>query len=261
MARKSEEPDIRSALEQTLFDITTQHLAKLDSYIPGPVKKAGKAKEGLLQRYRQDPVFSIFGLDSAEYIAAALSGGTITSIHRKLGDIYEDSVATIFAHSLGLSAGDIHYSATIVVDDEPETRSIDAYLPFDKLSQPIRSNVETYCQGELIKLTARPQVQLIGAGLEVRHCYQTGDSKRARADLAMARHLFVSGILPLIPFFCSQSNRGVLSRYAGIWVVKEGMESYQLISELSGFDYHDFLHRNKEFFRQPVVKVLRSLTK
>lgn len=261
MARKSQGPDIRSPLEQTLYDITIQHLAKLESFIPGPVKKAGKAREALLQRYRQDPVFSIFGLDSAEYIAAALSGGTITSIHRKLGDIYEDSVAAIFAHSLGLAAEDIRYTATIVVDDEPETRSIDAYLPFDKLSPQVRSNVEAYCQRELSKLTAQPKLQLIGAGLEVRHCYQTGDSKRARADLAMARHLFVSGILPLIPFFCSQSNRSVLGRYAGVWVVKEGMESYEMIHELSGFNHHDFLLRNKESFRQPVMKVLRSLTR
>ncbi|HVA47399.1 MAG TPA: hypothetical protein VNH11_13600 [Pirellulales bacterium] len=76
MPKKVAAPDIRSPLEQTLFDITLQHLAKLDSYIPGPVKKAGKAKYALLRRFEQDPVFSIFGLDSAEYIAAALSGGT-----------------------------------------------------------------------------------------------------------------------------------------------------------------------------------------
>ncbi len=141
MARKSQSPDIHSPLEQTLFDITIRHLGKLDSYIPGPVKKAGKAKEELLQRYRQDPVFSIFGLDSAEYIAAALSGGTITSIHRKLGDIYENSVAAIFSHSLGLAAEDIRYSATIVVDDEAETRSIDAYLPFLRQAKKALDNL------------------------------------------------------------------------------------------------------------------------
>ncbi len=261
MPKKVAAPDIRSPLEQTLFDITLQHLAKLDSYIPGPVKKAGKAKHALLRRFEQDPVFSIFGLDSAEYIAAALSGGTITSIHRKLGDVYEDSVATIFAHALCLPAESIHYSATIVVDDEPETRSIDAYLQFDQLADQIRPRVEACCQAELSKLTARPQVRLVGAGLEVRHCYQTGDSKRSRADLSMARHLLVSGILPLIPFFCNQSNRSVVSRYAGVWVVKEGMGSYELIRELSGFDYYDFLRRNKGLFRQPVIKVLRNLTK
>lgn len=261
MAKRRDAPDIRSPLEQVLFDVTLQHLSRLESYVPGPVKKAGRTKQTLLRRFEQDPVFSIFGLDSAEYIAAALSGGTITSIHRKLGDIYEDSVATIFSHALSLPAEGIRYTATIVVDDEPEARSIDAYVQFDQLAGATRQRVEAYCDAELSKLTAHPRVRLIGAGLEVRHCYQTGDSKRTRADLSMARHLIVSGILPLIPFFCNQSNRSVVSRYAGVWVVKEGMESYEMIRELSGFDYYDFLKRNREHFRQPVVKVLQSLTR
>lgn len=71
------------------------HLAKLAKYIPGPVKKKG-TRDKLLLAYEQDPVFSIFGLDSDEYLGATLAGGTVTSIHRKIGDIYEASVKMIF---------------------------------------------------------------------------------------------------------------------------------------------------------------------
>ena len=49
-------------------------------------------------------------------------------------------------------------------------------------------------------------MNLVGVGMEVRHCYQTGDSKRTQADEAMARHFLVSGILPIMPLFCNQSN-------------------------------------------------------
>lgn len=79
-------PDVRDELEQALHALTMEHLAKLAEYVPGPVKKKG-TRNKLLASYQQDPVFSIFGLDSDEYLGATLAGGTVTSIHRKIGDI------------------------------------------------------------------------------------------------------------------------------------------------------------------------------
>ena len=81
-------PSINNPLEQTLFDLTMNHLAKLEDYVPGAVSRAG-SKDRLLRVYAEDPVFSVFGLDSTEYIGATLAGGTITSIHRKLGACIE----------------------------------------------------------------------------------------------------------------------------------------------------------------------------
>src|SRR5260370_19762537 len=101
--------DIRRELEQSLHALTMEHLSKLAAYIPGPVKKQGN-RDKLLAAYQQDPVFSIFGLDSLEYLAATLAGGTVTSIHRKPGDIYEACVKTIFMQTLNLSATDVTYS-------------------------------------------------------------------------------------------------------------------------------------------------------
>ena len=102
-------PSIQSDLDRILYDKILEHLSKINAYVPGPIKKAGGLKANLLERYSQDPLFSIFGLDSLEYIGATLSGGTVTSIHRKLGDIYQDSVQTIFVHALGLSKEDVVY--------------------------------------------------------------------------------------------------------------------------------------------------------
>jgi hypothetical protein len=97
--------------------------------------------------------------------------------------------------------------------------------------------------------------------MEIRHCYQTGDSKRTQADEAMARHLLLSGILPIMPLFCNQSNPGIVARYKSVWVIKQGQEAYELIKTFSGFDFYDFLKRNREDFRKPVIELLRSLTK
>lgn len=191
-------PDIKGALDQNLYDIAMEHLGKLAEYVPGPVKHAGGAKEHLLERYRQDPLFSIFGLDTPEYLGATLAGGTITSIHRKIGDIYEGCVKTILMHTLGQTAEQVMYTATIRSGEIEQTRSADAYVQFDRLKQKARKRIGRFCQKELNVLTDHPQINLIGVAMEVRHCYQTGDSKRTQADEAMARHLLVSGVLPKV---------------------------------------------------------------
>jgi hypothetical protein len=254
-------PSIESALDETLYEKTMYHLSRLGAYTTGATKRAARAKQTLLAIYQDDPVFSIFGLDSTEYIAAALSGGTITSIHRKLGDIYEDSVATIIAHVFKQTAEQIKYTASIQVDEKVESRTIDAYIQFDRLTPALRRRALAFADKQLESLTRDLRVEFKAIGLEVRHCYQTGDSKRKNADLAMARHLLLSGILPVIPFFCKQSNEGIIRAYElqATWIVKQGLDSYQLIKDLTGYDYFDFLKRNRSEFRKPVITILGNL--
>jgi hypothetical protein len=253
-------PKIQSPLDQSLFDIVMEHLAKLSDYRPGPIKKAGGTRGHLLKRYQEDPVYSIFGLDSIEYLGATLAGGSVTSIHRKLGDIYEGCVRAVFMHAFDLAAEDVVYSATIRSGTTDQSRSADTYLQFDRLPAEARKRIGKFCQQELQQLTASPQIRLIGVGMEVRHCYATGDSKRTQADEAMARHLLVSGILPIMPLFCDQSNPGIVQRYRSVWVIKQGMQSYDMIREMSGYDLYEFMKRNKKDFRRPVLNLLRSLT-
>ncbi len=252
--------DIQGGIEKALYALTMEHLAKLADYVPGPVKKRGTRKE-LLVAYQRDPVFSIFGLDSQEYLGATLAGGTVTSIHRKIGDIYEACVKSILMQALRLSLEQVSYRATLRSGDGDEVRSADAYLQFDRLGKTVRRRVAAFCEAEVARLTSSPNVNLIGVAMEIRHCYQTGDSKRTQADEAMARHLLLSGILPIMPLFCNQSNPGIVNRYRSVWVIKEGIEAYDMVKRFSGFDFMDFLKRNREDFRAPVIALLRSLTK
>lgn len=112
----------------------------------------------------------------------------------------------------------------------------------------------------MASLTDNPNINLVGVAMEIRHCYQTGDSKRTQADEAMARHLMLSGILPVMPLFCNQSNPGIVARYRSVWVIKEGRDAYDMVKRFSGFDFLDFLKRNREDFRAPVIELLRGLT-
>lgn len=257
MAKANSDP--RPELERILVAAVMEHLAKLAEYVPGPVRKSGSSRE-LLATYRQDPVFGIFGLDSSEYLGATLAGGTVTSIHRRLGDIFETCVRMIFMHMLNQTSAEVTLEAVIRNGDETETRRADAYLRFDRLDDESRERVAEFGRGEVAKLAPNADFRLVGIGFEVRHCYRTGDSKRTQADEAMARHLLLNGILPVMPLFCNQSNPAVVRRYRSVWVVKQGPEAFETVRICSGFDFHDFLRRHRERFRQPVISMLRRLT-
>jgi len=248
-------------LQQSLKAIILDHLSRLKEYRPAHGRGASRRLDAteLRQALASDPVYSIFGLDSPEYIAATLGGGTITNIHRKIGDAYEDCIRAIFSAQYRLTAEQIRYTAVIASGDRQSHRSLDVYLALDSISEAHRRSWSAYAYDRLRQISPAPKVGITAMGFEVRHCYQSADSKRVQADEAMARHCIVSGILPLMLIFCTQSNRSVINRYRSLWIVTEGLESYELVKAQTGFDFHAFLLAHKEEFRQPVVRMLERL--
>jgi len=250
-----------SHLPEHLDQIIRSHLAKISEYEPGHGRNRRERipKNKLRETFSQDPLYSIFGLDSPEYISATLGGGTITSIHRKIGDLYEESVREIIRSSLSLSEEDVRYVASIASGAETMERSLDCFIPLDKVPASEAQRISARADAGFRSLAPHPTVRVVGIGFEVRHCYQSADSKRAQADDAMAMHCGVSGILPIMLVFCNQSNRQILKRYTRIWYVMEGMHSYNLIKEISGFDFYGFLADRKEEYRKPVIEALRRI--
>ena len=47
-------PDLRTPLDEALYKLTMVHLAKLEDYVPGPVKKAGGGKAALIARQARE---------------------------------------------------------------------------------------------------------------------------------------------------------------------------------------------------------------
>ena len=45
-------PDQREELEQALYALTMEHLAKLAEYIPGPIKKKGTRDKLLIEHFQ-----------------------------------------------------------------------------------------------------------------------------------------------------------------------------------------------------------------
>jgi hypothetical protein len=248
------------SLQETLKSIILRHLSRLETYQPAHGRGSNKLSAAeLKQVFATDPVYSIFGLDSPEYLAAALAGGTITSIHRKIGDAYEDCVRTIFSTRYHLDTEQVQYAAMISSGDRQSKQSLDVYFALDDLPQSYQEEWRSCADNQLKQISSTPRVEIVAIGLEVRHCYQSADSKRVQADEAMARHCLISGILPMMLIFCEQSNRSVVNRYRSLWIVTEGYESYEMVKTQTGFDFYAFPVDNKETFRQPILKMLKRL--
>lgn len=214
------------------------------------------------KEYAQDPLFSRFNLDTQEFVLAKSGGGLVTSIHRKLGDLIEKNVQHIFRERTGID--EITYDAEIVVDGESKTRELDALLLLNevdnrkstsRLQQVIDEDGDGLGDNKRLSDFTEESTEWRGMGFEIRHCYQSADSKRAQADIAMAEHLKSENIMPVMLIFCEDSNQDVISRYRNYMFVYEGGNSFELVERLTGFDYAEFLDSREEFIDGKMDKV------
>jgi len=199
------------------------------------------------ERYKTDPVFSLFLMDSEAVALARARGAFVMSITRKLGDLYERSVKEILKDRLCLADSEIRYSAKIA----GEIRTLEARILLDDVKEEtLRLRVRDIMNETILKAGAKYQAKrdFQGLGFEVRYCYQIGDSKRIQADLHMARNLFENNILPIMLIFCSTSLEDPVKRFRerSYWTVVEGIEAYSFLKELTGFDFYSFLKEDSE---------------
>lgn len=205
-----------------------------------------------LAAFRADPVWSHFGFDSEEFLRLRYIGNYYTSIFRKMGDMYERFVRAIVMDRLGLTEEDIDFSFDVNIDGRAQSRSLDLAIPTDRIRD---QRVARRVYGELVRIGGREVSRT--AVIEVRCCYQIGDSKRIQADETAAMSARQAGLLPLLMIFCTTSLRSPVQRLRRTWYVTEGMESYNLLERLTGFDLNESLSRMRPVLKREVRGVLR----
>jgi len=233
-------PEEELKLKRVLVNIIERELSKTLQY------KRLEEVMVELEDYKRDPVFSLFLLDSKDMVLARARGAFVMSITRKLGDLYENCIKEIIKHSFKLNNRQISYVAHIA----GEERYLDCKISLRDLSSEDREKVS-----EIIRQIASEQADKYhgktdfnGLGFEIRYCYQIGDSKRIQADIHMADNLFKNAILPVMLIFCSTSLSSPIQRFRNksYWTVKEGLQSYKFINDLTGFDFFSFLKEDKQ---------------
>src|SRR5205085_12123452 len=126
----------------------------------------------------KDPAFGVLGLEDERYVIARVGGNLVTSLHRKIGDMYEAIFAYLLKETYGLTEDELHFDVEVRIGERLQIRSTDGIIR----------------KGKYNKLIPKRWRRSDGVGFEVRSCYQIGDSKRIQADYDMSLALKAQNI-------------------------------------------------------------------
>ena len=239
--------DYHENLADILYGITMNTIKKFREY------KRINQVDHEIQKFKQDLVFSIFGLDDERFISARVAGGFVQSVTRRLGTLFERYVKEIVKAQLNLSEEDIKYSARI----GGHIRDLEITIFLNKLEPKDRARIERIILKEA--QNALPTKRYIGLGFEVRYAYTIGDSKRIQADEDMAIHLKNNDILPIMLVFSTVNLASPLAHLSRYWIIKTGDETFNFLKQLTEFDLKEFLLQYKDEIRKEVGKVLNEV--
>jgi hypothetical protein len=228
--------------ETELLNLAIANLQKVLDFDPYKSYPGVTNRQDFQQLIADDPAFGVLGLEDERYIIARVGGNLVTSLHRKIGDMYEALFGYLLKKSFGLREQDLHFSVQVQIGDRTQERSTDGLIRKDKFNQRIPENWLNYQ----------------GVGFEVRSCYQIGDSKRIQADYDMSLALRDKDILPVMLVFCSTSLRSPLGRLSRNWELYEGSFSFELIESITGFNLYNFLQKNSQVFKKEIDSIFSN---
>jgi len=231
-------------IEEKLREIIHHHLSVVLEYDPFERFDGICDKESFLEMIGNDPAFAPFFLDHPKYVTARIGGNLITSLHRKLGDMYEEIFKTLLADKFQLPEEEFSYSLMLNIDGKSQKRSTDGLIKYSSLSRKDKSQLKNIFSQDST-----------GMGFEVRSCYQIGDSKRIQADRDMAVALKEKGIDPVMLIFCTSSLKSPVKRLAKYWTIFEGENTFGFIRGLTGFDLYSFLHGEHKMIHNLVDQI------
>lgn len=224
-----------------------EHLGLIAKYNPYRNFAGVKDKKAFAALIAADPAFAAFGFADERYVVARIGGNLITSLHRKIGDMYEEMFSYLLQCRFDLVAADMAFKVEVEIGARTQIRSTDGLLPKRSLT------------GLCLPLPANWMKGAAGIAFEVRSCYQIGDSKRIQADWDMALALKAKKIVPVMLIFCSTSLKSPVVRLRGSWNLFEGTATFDFIKALTGFDLFAFMQTHKDQLSAPVAAALSKL--
>ncbi len=222
--------------EKEILDIAVSNIRRVLEFSPYKSYSGITSREEFQNLLANDPAFGAFGLDDERYVIARVGGNLITSLHRKIGDLYEGIFAYLLKETYSLDDDKFHYGVEVKIGDRVQIRSTDGLITKEKYNEFIPENWLTFD----------------GVGFEIRSCYQIGDSKRIQADYDMALALKANNINPVMLIMCNTSLKSPVARLAKSWELYEGKHSFDLIEKITGFDLFNFLQKNSQTLKAEI---------
>ncbi len=227
--------------DKEIINIILNDLHEIENFNPyrnfNNINNANQFKEFL----SNDPAFNNIGLIDKKYVTARIGGNLVTSIHRKIGDMYENIFSHLIKTKFNLTEEHLNFNIKLNIDGKTQIRSTDGFIPIEKLKNIIEGD------------------NLAGVAFEIRSCYQIGDSKRIQADYHMAESLLDKKILPIMLILCNSSLKSPVIRLKKIWKLYEGVESFNFIKKLTNFDLYKFMSNNRNIIEKPLKKVINQI--
>ncbi|MCL1463608.1 type I restriction endonuclease [Argonema galeatum] len=230
-----------------LLRLAEHHLSRVleyDPYLNFPGIHDRSAFGALIS---SDPAFAPFGLDDDRYIIARIGGNLVTSLHRKIGDMYQAIFLYLLACRFNLTIASMKLNVTVKIGERDQIRSTDGMVPISCI---------TNANLPLLKSDWK---STNGLAFEVRSCYQIGDSKRIQADWDMALALQAKNFTPVMLVFCNTSLRSPLIRLNNSWNLFTGDDAFTFIYNLTQFDLKAFLLVNQTTLTNLVHQSLAKL--
>lgn len=243
-------PDVGNSMsiEENLKKIIASHLLKVLEFDPFSKFPGVTSTTSFLKMFEQDPAFAPFDLAREKYAIARFGGNLVTSVHRKIGDLYEEITQEILSRKLGISRASLVYSLELMIGNETQRRSTDGRILLQEIRDP-----DTHK-----RIASMIPEGMAGLGLEIRSCYQIGDSKRIQADRDMALALREISLDPVMLIYCTTSLRSPVTRLKQYWTLKEGLASFNYLKELSRFDLLKFLNDNRSFIKERMEQIFQK---
>lgn len=196
-----------------------------------------------------DPAFAPFLLHHPKYVTARVGGNLITSLHRKLGDMYEEIFQVLLETELGIPEEKLRYGLTLNIDGKLQQRSTDGVIRYAEIGTRHRQRIKAL----------QTERDALGMAFEVRSCYQIGDSKRIQADRDMALALRKQNLEPVMLIFCASSLSSPVKRLKEYWRVYEGKAAFEFVKTLTGFDLLDYLQQEQALIRKIMDKIFAMM--
>jgi len=99
-----------------LLVIADKHLSLIAKYNPYRNFAGVKDRKAFAALIAKDPAFSSFGFGDDRYVVARIGGNLITSLHRKIGDMYEEMFRYLLECRFDLSAADLSYKVDVEIE-------------------------------------------------------------------------------------------------------------------------------------------------
>lgn len=229
-------------LQDSLRAIIVKNLEKVLDFDPFKHIEGVRTKEDFARMLENDPAFAPFLLATPRYVAARIGGNLVTSLHRKLGDLYQELFLHLLEKRFQIPQSNLRFTLEIEIDGKKQKRSTDGMIAHAALQQADRE-----------RLSALLDFTKVGTAFEVRSCYQIGDSKRIQADRDIAMALKAREIEPVMLIFCATSLKSPVTRLGEFWQLYEGHATFEFVRALTQFDLRAFLQQEQALI-QPIMQ-------